>query len=472
VNFANYQEEYRYPAFINWKFMLNNSSRLTNYNRRPAMTMNVSSFEFVWSRVLRKSGQKWQFNLLPSIIQKASHYTSSGGIKAKSMSGLMAAGLGLVIFTGSYSTVSDRDMLDPIKQSLTASEDHFSVDFAAAADLATASLSSSLPDILPNILPGILPDIMITGLTPVGQSMIGTEDLGADSFEQAVTAQRPVVAQLTINRELKGDRVVTIAHIGKGNYFSAGSIPRHQSLMGPLDADKKQSLAFVKPKPSIEAFKIAAAFQFFGEAEKSALAKLPTLVASLVRESKNSILAYAPEDTVKYSPFAAVLRDEGPISIVPKLNDYDHSWADDPLPKASFSKAQQKCLASGIYFEARGEPVRGQAAVAQVILNRVRNPAYPNSICGVVYQNRTRLNACQFSFACDRVRDRIRSQRLWKLALQVAKETTAGRIWLSQVGSSTHYHATYVRPKWAKHMKKVGKIGLHVFYRTKGGGWS
>ena len=160
------------------------------------------------------------------------------------------------------------------------------------------------------------------------------------------------------------------------------------------------------------------------------------------------------------------------MSIIPKLNKGDHSWADDPLPKASFSDDQQRCLTAGIYFESRGEPVRGQAAVAQVILNRVRNPSYPNSICGVVYQNKHWRNRCQFSFACDRIRDRISNRRLWDLASHVAAETTAGRIWLSEVGSSTHYHATYVRPKWARAMKKVGKIGLHIFYRTFGGGWS
>ena len=73
----------------------------------------------------------------------------------------------------------------------------------------------------------------------------------------------------------------------------------------------------------------------------------------------------------------------------------------NPLPACVFSKAEQTCLANGIYFEARGESVRGQAAVAQVMLNRVRNPAYPNSICGVVYQNDKWCNRCQFSFACD-----------------------------------------------------------------------
>ena len=183
-------------------------------------------------------------------------------------------------------------------------------------------------------------------------------------------------------------------------------------------------------------------------------------------------MAYQQEPDVLYSPFSAVLSEEQPINIIPRLNKGDHSWAANPLPKRVFSEREQACLARGIYFEARGEPVRGQAAVAQVILNRVRNPHYPDTICGVVYQNKTWRNRCQFSFACDRIRDNVKDKRLWDIAKHVAGETTAGRIWLPQVGSSTHYHATYVRPRWAGRMKKVGRIGLHIFYRTYGGGWS
>ncbi len=111
-------------------------------------------------------------------------------------------------------------------------------------------------------------------------------------------------------------------------------------------------------------------------------------------------------------------------------------------------------------------------AVAQVILNRVKNPTYPNTICGVVYQNKSWKNRCQFSFACDGVRDRVRSQKHWKTALAVAKKAAGEQLWIKGVGSSTHYHATYVRPRWARTMKRMKKIGQHIFYRTRGGGWS
>jgi spore germination cell wall hydrolase CwlJ-like protein len=149
-----------------------------------------------------------------------------------------------------------------------------------------------------------------------------------------------------------------------------------------------------------------------------------------------------------------------------------HSWVNNPLPPSVKEAKEQNCLAEGIYFEARGEEEAGQAAVAQVILNRVRNPAYPNSICGVVYQNQDLRNRCQFSFTCDGIKDRILSPFAWRTAKRVAKNAIDGTTWLEEVGDSTHYHANYVAPRWAKTMNKMEKVGDHIFYRTKFGGWS
>ena len=150
----------------------------------------------------------------------------------------------------------------------------------------------------------------------------------------------------------------------------------------------------------------------------------------------------------------------------------EHAWVTNPLPKSSYSKKQKTCLANAIYFESRSEPINGQIAVAQVVMNRVKNPTYPNSICGVVYQNKHRRNACQFSFACDRIRDRIRDKKSWDTAWKIANQVVNQEVWLKEIGSSTHYHATYVRPRWARTMKRRKKIGLHIFYKTYGGGWS
>lgn len=134
---------------------------------------------------------------------------------------------------------------------------------------------------------------------------------------------------------------------------------------------------------------------------------------------------------------------------------------------ASTRAKQQKCLAEGIYFESRGEPVRGQIAVAQVILNRAFSGHYPSSVCGVVYQNAHRRLACQFTFACDRHPDVVRDQNAWQRAMAVARGTLDGKLWLPEVGKATHYHAYWVRPGWVRTMQKLHRIGVHTFYRPR-----
>jgi len=130
----------------------------------------------------------------------------------------------------------------------------------------------------------------------------------------------------------------------------------------------------------------------------------------------------------------------------------------------------EKCLAEAIYFEARGEPVRGQIAVAQVVMNRVFSRYYPNSVCGVVYQNSSR-RACQFSFACDRIpNDRITEPMAMDRAKQIAHDTLDGKYWLTDVGKATHYHARWVHPHWVREMQRLDRIGVHTFYRPRSWG--
>ncbi|HZL31403.1 MAG TPA: cell wall hydrolase [Pseudolabrys sp.] len=125
----------------------------------------------------------------------------------------------------------------------------------------------------------------------------------------------------------------------------------------------------------------------------------------------------------------------------------------------------EKCLANAIYFEARGEPVRGQIAVAQVVLNRVFSPFYPNEVCEVVYQNAERRNSCQFTFACDGIPDVVTEPNAWLRAKRIAKDTLDGKLWMPEVAKSTHYHAYWVHPSWVGEMKKMYTLGVHTFYR-------
>jgi spore germination cell wall hydrolase CwlJ-like protein len=130
----------------------------------------------------------------------------------------------------------------------------------------------------------------------------------------------------------------------------------------------------------------------------------------------------------------------------------------------------EKCLANAVYFEARGEAVRGQIAVAQVVMNRVFSGYYPDNVCGVVYQNARHHLACQFTFACDGIPDVVTEPEAWERAKRIAKETLDGKLWLPEVGKATHYHAYWVHPSWVHDMKKLHRLGVHTFYRPKNWG--
>ncbi|MDF2973338.1 MAG: cell wall hydrolase [Microvirga sp.] len=160
--------------------------------------------------------------------------------------------------------------------------------------------------------------------------------------------------------------------------------------------------------------------------------------------------------------------DRGEVTILPKIDDPDRPRYVDLIDPDNMNK-EQRCLAEAVYFEARSEPVAGQAAVAQVILNRVKSGLYPSSICGVVYQNRHRHLACQFTFACEGKSLRIRDTESWDRAKQVASAVLEGRTYLADVGGATHYHADYVRPSWSRRLKKMDVIGRHIFYKLKPG---
>ena len=157
---------------------------------------------------------------------------------------------------------------------------------------------------------------------------------------------------------------------------------------------------------------------------------------------------------------------EGPSTEVPREDgqpDYMAQIGTDTMAR------EEKCLAEAVYFEARSESEQGQAAVAQVVLNRVISGLYPTTICGVVYQNRTHYMACQFSFACEGKSLKINEPEPWAVAQRIAKQVLVGKTYLAAVGAATHYHAAYVRPYWAKSLKKVDKIGTHIFYKLRPG---
>lgn len=138
-----------------------------------------------------------------------------------------------------------------------------------------------------------------------------------------------------------------------------------------------------------------------------------------------------------------------------------------PILAQEAPEAAAECLALAITYEAGFEPLAGQEAVAQVILNRVRHSAYPNTACGVVWQGSQRRTGCQFTFTCDGSLRRARSVSAMAAARQVAVRVLAGET-IDHVRGATHYHANYVAPYWAPSLMRVRQIAAHIFYRAPG----
>ena len=125
------------------------------------------------------------------------------------------------------------------------------------------------------------------------------------------------------------------------------------------------------------------------------------------------------------------------------------------------------CMTQAVYYEGAAEPLEGQQAVAQTVINRIRHPDFPKSVCGVVYEGSTLPTGCQFSFTCDGSLARSPVEPYWSRARAVAEAALGGFV-AQAVGSSTHYHADYVFPRWGPQMVKVIQLGAHIFYRYPG----
>ncbi|WP_226898210.1 cell wall hydrolase [Mangrovicoccus algicola] len=145
-----------------------------------------------------------------------------------------------------------------------------------------------------------------------------------------------------------------------------------------------------------------------------------------------------------------------------KVVEYSRDWVARQSVKGT--GAEWRCLSEALYFEARGESLKGQFAVAEVILNRVKSGAYPDSVCGVVNQGTGRRHACQFSYTCDGRAETIRETRAWSQVSKVAALMLKGAK-SNLTHGATHYHTRAVRPAWARIFPRTASIGVHYFYR-------
>jgi hypothetical protein len=209
---------------------------------------------------------------------------------------------------------------------------------------------------------------------------------------------------------------------------------------------------------------------------KGSLADPPVieLAAAAPPAAEQPILASLVPGTVIPATVIPAKRDVLPKPRVAERSDRLYRLLSPPvaLLEESWQKGRERrrliaehmCLARAIYFEARSESEIGRLAVAQVILNRVKSPFYPDSICDVVYQNAAKRNACQFSFACDGDSDNPRPGRAWRLAKTLASRAMAGDGEVQAIATATSYHADYVQPKWSGAMTRLVQIGRHIFY--------
>ena len=334
-----------------------------------------------------------------------------------------------------------------------------------------------------------------------GDSVISGAGAPADIAQSKVPAQKRVVSVTEPVRVASLDPGITDAILSRDagppdgiNRVNKGDLILSAAVVLRTKRGKNQTEVAALYAPPAKSDNPNAYQAFVSETVKHQIAVTPAPVKAAIiampipkparAKPDNSyavapvVLAYAPKDDVKDDAGAAINAIIKPKIgsrglLVPNV-DRNHAWVNNPIPVSARSGAEAKCLATAIYFEARGEPERGQLAVAQVVINRVKNPAYPSTVCGVVYQNKNKRNACQFSFACDGIKDRITDKGSWTQAQKLANSVLNDerKVFQTDVGTSTHYHANYVRPRWARHMKKMQKIGRHIFYKTYGGGWS
>lgn len=190
--------------------------------------------------------------------------------------------------------------------------------------------------------------------------------------------------------------------------------------------------------------------EFAKQAESVAVAATPELLPSQIRN-------IAPETALQVNAGIPLASGPNPAALPFKFSQ----------SSAETRARALECLTSAIYYEAAQEPADGQRAVAQVVLNRVRHPAFPNSVCGVVYEGSTRATGCQFTFTCDGSMAYAPMPALWNRARKVAEDALNGHVH-APVGYATHYHANYVVPYWASSLVKTDVEGAHIFYRWSG----
>jgi spore germination cell wall hydrolase CwlJ-like protein len=270
--------------------------------------------------------------------------------------------------------------------------------------------------------------------------------------------------------------------------LNAGPLPQYDISMSleaqPLDDLKGPAISHDTASldsTTSDGFSVKTASLYFGASSLGVSSETlqrwqpgeePTVVLPGAADPDMKATAVAPSDSPSAPQAGESVAGKGQVNNQVSTDQRPHvkTPAERLHLEGHAREKQEKCLAEAVYFEARGEAVRGQMAVAQVVMNRVFSGFYPTTVCGVVYQNANRRLACQFTFACDGIPDVVREPDMWVRARKIAKATLDGQIWLPEVAKSTHYHAYWVHPSWVHEMKKMYRTGVHTFYRPRAWG--
>ena len=358
-----------------------------------------------------------------------------------------------------------------------------------AATLLLASLEGGTPGITRNRLTQSPPRYRASDFPKVNRTLKGDRLAIVAPVAPAAPVETSPQDPATSNASVMGEKTATAAPSEPLDpelveALKAPPLPQYDISLSleaqPLDDLKRHSEAddvAIEPSPSTDGFSIKTASLYFGSSslgvESNGLQRWqpgeePTIVTPGAADPDMKAAAPQQGEAANFAKAGETVVGKGEVNAA-------DSKVKTPAERLGLldekvRAKQEKCLAEAVYFEARGEAVRGQIAVAQVVMNRVFSPFYPNDVCGVVYQNAHRHLSCQFTFACDGIPDIVTEPDAWERAKRIAHDMLDGKLWMPEVSKSTHYHAYWVHPDWVNEMKKVYKLGVHTFYRPRAWG--
>lgn len=324
----------------------------------------------------------------------------------------------------------------------------------------------------------------VIGISAIALSGVVGLHLGKILGSFSSPATPPAAVQVVGNKTIEpttaiktAEKPEVVSKSTKKFQISATELRRTSSVPKPVLASAPaQDLAFIPPltvKSDRAAFSSERPISDRSSFDEEMFAVNPVTYTSLIPAEKRArVRKYGPasqeaRERSLVTDTYLVLRKAAPVRM-------EHSVVMAALRQVRrrnkkrreviFNRNEKLCLARAIYFEARSESRAGQIAVANVIMNRKSNRYYPPTVCGVVNQGSDRRNSCQFSFACDGLSDVPRHNKSWRRSMAIASLVMKGKLRNSRLRRVTHYHANYVYPKWARQLRRVAKIGRHIFY--------